>query len=347
MYEDWIRRSALIRKMNSAAYHYRTNRWRWSLAFRRAASQAPIDRPVFLLGTQGGGLTIISRILRRIPITVSATGNSRYWAGYDEMQDVLYDWLPSEFRLNPLQLPGEQRETLPSWLYASSRSFDVYHRTAADASPELGVQLRQAIQGLIAMNAPRGLASSPRFIDKSQSFTIRIGLVSALLRDSGPRFVLISRDPFAMSWRAARRLQREPSGAARFSPQETVALAAEHWSNSMKSALDEADGAALSWWRFEDFLREPERILREICRFAELPFSARIMPGPADRIPWGSMWDAYDRSKWYPLRETANDSYLAEMPEWAAKTVVDRCGSLIERFGYARSEGHGQVASRS
>lgn len=337
-YEEWVRRSPWVRRLNSAYYHYRTHRWRWHPAFRRDSPEPAIDRPIFLLGTQGGGLTLMSRILRRIPCVVSATGDARYWAGYDEMQNVLHDHLPRELRLNPLQPPGRLAPARETWLYAADRSFADYHRGAADATPELGEVLRSAIRGLIRMNAPRDL-DGPRFLDKSQSFSVRIGMVGALLRDTRPKFVLVTRDPFPLAWRAVRKFRpvRDPENAPQLQvgDEEKVALSAQHWRNTMATALEESAGLDLSWWRFEDFLAEPERVIREICDFTELPFSPDILPGPDDPIPPGSMWDAYDRSKWYPIRPAVNQDHLEGMPSWAIETVVRTCGPLLERFGYA------------
>ena len=39
-----------------------------------------VNKPIFILGTQGGGLTLISRILHRHPDTVYCSGNSKFWA---------------------------------------------------------------------------------------------------------------------------------------------------------------------------------------------------------------------------------------------------------------------------
>jgi hypothetical protein len=53
-----------------------------------------IDRPVSIVGLQGGGLTLISRILRRSQNTASVRGNSQTWYTNDEMQNELSLILP-------------------------------------------------------------------------------------------------------------------------------------------------------------------------------------------------------------------------------------------------------------
>lgn len=329
--DNWILRSTSVRKLNSAVYHFRTNRWRWDPRFRLDDPSLRIDRPIFLLGTQGGGLTIISRILRRIPNVVSATGNHRYWAGYDELQDVLYDALPPELRLHPLRLPGSEPE-VRGWIYASELFFDEYHRDASAASEELERRFKRLLRGLIRLNRPRGVEGGLRLLDKSQSFTVRVGLVGELLRDCGPRFALVVRDPFAMCWRAVQKV----AGVTRLEGDERqkLRLAVQHWRNSMQTALSEVGDAPLAWWRFEDFLREPERVIREICSFAELEFAPAILPGADDHIPLGSMFDAFNRKKWYPIRAPVNRPYYESVPAWAVDEIAAGCAELIERFGY-------------
>jgi hypothetical protein len=328
---DWVVRLPPVRKVNSAWFHYRTHRWRWHPRFRIDDPSVEIDRPIFLLGTQGGGLTLLSRILRRLPNVVSATGNHRYWAGYDELQDVLYDALPPQLRLHALRLPGSTPE-LRGWIYASELFFDQYHEDASSASAELEAEFKRMLRGLIRMNRPRGVSSGLRFLDKSQSFAVRVGLVAELLRDCQPRFVLVTRDPFAMCWRAVQKV----AGMVRLDleEREKVRLAAQHWKNTMETALNECGDAPLAWWRFEDFLAGPERVIREICAFAELDFDPAILPGPEDRIPFGSMYDAFDRSKWYPIRPPVNRPYLETIPAWAVEEVASSCGELVAKFGY-------------
>ena len=82
----------LLAKIEYAGYIYKRNNWivdpRWlrSDCFQEEFS---LNSPVFLLGTQGGGLTLVSRMLRRNREVVSVTGNNGYWSGADEMQAVL------------------------------------------------------------------------------------------------------------------------------------------------------------------------------------------------------------------------------------------------------------------
>jgi len=320
-----------LRKLNSAYYHYRVNRWRWHPRFRDNDPSVRIDRPIFLLGTQGGGLTLTARILRRHPQVVSVTGDRRHWAGADEMQNVLEGALPEALSWRTMELPG-LGSGRNSWLYACDDGLPHYRGDESGASDEVRDEFRSILRRVIRLNAPRSGEGPYRFLDKSQSYTVRIGLIQQILADCGPKFVLLTRNPYAMCWRAVRRVK---DLVVMDKPlEEKFEIAVQHWANSMDAALAYEGRADLAWWRFEDLLVSPERVLAEICRFVELPYLPEILPSADDHIPFGSASDAFDRSKWYPLRPGLNDRYLAEIPEWAAKVVSRRCAPLLERFGY-------------
>lgn len=321
----------LVRKANSATFRYMENRWRWHPDFRNPSPATPIDRPIFLLGIGGSGLTLTARILRRTPCVVSATGNWRYWAGNDEMQNVVADHLMESFTWRKLDAPGflSRHDNC----YACDALIDAYTETAADETPEKRACFRSTLQGFIAMNRDPESPETPRFLDKSQTFTLRTGLIASILDDTRPKFVYMSRNPYAICWRNARKAETVADLSK--SEEEKLTISVEHWANSANAALEAAKSVDLSCWRFEDLLREPERVIREICTFAELPYSSAILPGPDDHIPWGSAYDAFDRHKWYPLRADVSSGYLREIPAWAIDKVTEGCGPLLERLGYA------------
>ena len=85
--------------MNRIYYLLKRESWVFDISrYLKNFNDVTIDRPIFLLGTQGSGLTLISRMLRRNKSAVSVTGNYRYWAGADEMKSVLGPILPVELK---------------------------------------------------------------------------------------------------------------------------------------------------------------------------------------------------------------------------------------------------------
>jgi hypothetical protein len=164
-----------------------------------------------------------------------------------------------------------------------------------------------------------------------------VGALQRTLEKCDPRFVLVSRDPFAVVWSQATR--NRVIRALDRPLEDKVRLCAEHWANSFAAALDDAEAdpaVSLHHWRFEDILADPDVRVAEICAFAELPWDPTILPGPNDRFPWGSRMDAYNRRKWHPLRTDVNDGHHAALPDWAAGVIAETCGPLIDRFGYHR-----------
>ena len=321
-----------VRKANSAYFYYRRNQWRWSRAFRDGR-EARIDRPVYLIGTQGGGLTLLSRILHRHRDVIGVTGDHRYWAGEDETQNALEPVLPEDFGWRKIDLPGYPSRN-HGWVYGNDDFLAHYRRTAADADAAAAARYRRVLKGVIRQ---QGRGRAARFVDKSQSLTLRVGFLHASLKDCDPRFVLITRNPYALVWSQATR--NGVVSKLEVPIEQKVRLCAQHWSNSMIAALQDArsdPSIRLQRWSFEALLADPANTLADICAFADLPRDDAILPGPMDTIPWGSMHDAFNRRKWYPLRTGVNDRYLASIPDWAVSMVSDICGDLAVELGYER-----------
>jgi hypothetical protein len=323
----------LRRVLDPIVYHWKRNRWmldpRSHLGER---ADIPVDRPIFLLGVQGGGLTLVSRMLRRHPAVVSVTGNHRYWSGADEMHTVLGPALPAPLtgtRFKP-PVPRHPRSALPrSWTYAGDDLLPCYRRTADDASPELKARFQILIRRVLARYAidPR----SARFTDKSQVYTVRLGFIRELLRGCGPKFVLLLVDPYAACAKAAAGRavdMRRLAGTLSF--MERLEICAQHWANSMNCAFEDG-GPDLAVFRFEDILADPRTGMEALCRHVELDFRDEMLPSPSQRLPLGSRF----LDKWHPL-ETGRNRAFARSLAPAALAIIDRhCGDLARRYGYA------------
>lgn len=323
-----------IGRLDQALYAYYRNRWMLRLPglhLRARDPERPIDRPIFLLGVQGGGLTLVSRMLRRHPRVVSVTGNHRYWAGADEMQNVLGPILPADLTGIVHKVPPDGVFTATrSWVYASDRLLSKYRRTAADATPERRAEFRRLLHWLVAQHALD--PSTARFTDKSQVFTVKVGYIHALLEGCGARFLLVTREPWAACVRGERLRDFQPL-RERCSLEERLDVAAQCWANSMRCALE--DGEAIEHFkivRFEDVLADPATQMREICAFADLDYSDDLIPQPHHRLPRGSRM----QDRWYPLRVDVNDRYLRELDEKGAAVIEARCGEIARRLGYER-----------
>ena len=321
-------------KLDRVLYSARTFSWMADPRRFLPLAETPIDRPIFLLGTQGGGLTLLSRMLRRHPATISAAGGPGYWTSADELQNVYGPILP--FELTGLRYKAPPHPTLSpprSWTYAARDLYPKYRKRASDATPEL----RRALERVIRLSAHRHARNrlECRFVDKSQVFTVRVGLVQALLADHGPRFVLVPREPYVSIFRAATGKAGDMRRLAEAIPYaERIDICAEHYGNSMRAVFEDVEelGLDLHVARYEDLVREPEAVLRDVCRFVELEYRTDMLPGPGQKLPLGSRFS----DRWYPLKTDANEPYEGRIDQATIDATERHVGDLVERLGYRR-----------
>jgi Sulfotransferase family len=304
---------------------YQRDRWRYSPRRRgRGVDHIPLDRPIFFLGVQGAGETIVGRCLRRNAAVVCMSGNSGHWTGTDELGVVRNRMarLPRslwgcKFRTDiehPLIGPNHNS------VYASDPLLPFYRRTADDADEADGAQFRRLLREHLAVYArdPR----RARFFDKTHTNTLKIPLLAEYLRGCDPVFVLVVRNPYSWCHRAVRR--KRPAYRVELAPEEELRLAAEHWTNSYRIALE--DGSTVV--RFEDFVADPEAVVRRLCAIVGLDFEPAMVPRPGDRFPFATL--PGDR-KWHPLFA---DPWLAKVTEREAEIVESVCGPLARKLGY-------------
>lgn len=291
----------------------------------------PIDRPIFLLGVQGGGLTVITRMLRRSAEVVCVTGNHHYWAGPDEMQNVMGPLLPLPLTGLHHNVPPHSDYPERDWLYATDELLPLYRQTKATASANLAEEFKRAIRLAIAMHGSPPW--SVRFIDKSQSFTVRVAFINTLLNGHEPHFVLVTRNPYAVCYRAA--IEKTPLSRLPREPEARLQLAAEHWTNSFHCAL--SDSAEVAYWhvvRFEDVLRDPETHVRALCDFAGLGFHTSMLPAPDHTFPLGATGSSSGDAKWYPLRPDVNRKHLEHVEPWMVDVLNERVAALAHAWKY-------------
>jgi hypothetical protein len=303
-------------------------------------NSVPIERPIFFLGIQGGGGTILARCLQRHHRTVYASGNSDYWAAPNEIHNCphLYD-VPEVLVHRTLHFGtvGDKVAHHPrfgyqrSWLYAVDELLPQYARTAGDVDDETTRGFRGVLQKIILAYAhdPRDC----RLLDQSQLYTIQVPYIARMLEDSNPYFVLVARDPYATCQRAVDKEYTAARGGHLDRDRSArIACAVEHWSNSYRLALASESDVPMLTVRYEDFLEDPARVVREICEFAGLEFSRDLVPAAGHRAPAGSV----EPEKWYPLKRGENERYLRNLDPELTSALNARAADLIERLGYER-----------
>ena len=303
---------------------------RWRISPRRLGSKVdsiPIDRPIFILGTRGGGGTLVGRCLRRNRDVVTVSGNSENWTGADEMATIRN----RQLRLPPVLWGSKHRSDLDiapfgtDQPHAADQLLPLYRATAEDASPEVAARLARLIREHIAVYARD--RRHARFLDKTHAFTLKIPLLATVLEASRPFFVLVIRNPYVVCpWM----VERKPTLFRAGTPdEERLRLVAENWANSYATALLDARTIPNVFaLRFEDFLASPERSVRALCESLGLDFDDSLIPRAGQRIPFATL--PGDR-KWYPLYPSSTPRQLPA--EWE-QIISLRCGTLAESFGY-------------
>jgi len=310
----------------------RRDRWRRSLQRHRpSVDLVPLDRPIFVLGMQGGGTTLVARCLLRHPSVVSMSGASDYWVATDELGFVrnrmrkLPSTLWSSAHRDDLDHPlvGTEHASV----YASNLLLPAYRNTAEDATPADGERLRRMLKEHVAVYARD--PQSARFLDKTHTYTVKIPYLDALLEGHEPFFLLVVRNPYTMCYRAVRR--KPPAWRQGLPYEDQLRLVAQHWTNSTRLALEDGPPTArfLSL-RFEDFLQKPEQAVKAVCKAVGLSYDDDLVPRAGHRLPFATLpWDR----KWFPLQ---GDDWRDKVGETEARIVEDECAEIAEQLGYGR-----------
>jgi len=326
----------MLEPINRLLYYCFRNNWMLDPRFYLGDfSNLALERPIFLLGNQGGGLTLISRMFRRHPKVVSVTGNYSYWAGADEMQNVFGPALPAPLTGIRHKAPLPNHPTLPpprSWSYATDELLPWYRKCDSDATEQIEDRLKHILRYLLDRYLPRDQRPG-RVIDKSQVFTLRVPLIDRLLRSHEPQFILITRNPYAACYRAAKgRAGDMERYKDHLSFEARLDLCTQHWFNSFRTALDDRSkiDSTMRVIQFEEMLNAPEPSLRGLCEFVNLDLRQDMLPDESHRMPLGCKY----RDRWYPLRPDVNEKYLCEIPPKHVRTIREKCGELAAELGY-------------
>ncbi len=319
-------------KLNKAYYGFRMYQWFFNIGKLFKNSQdVEINKPIFLLGTQGGGLTLISRMIRRHHDVVSPTGNCMYWTGADEMCSVFGRVLPIQLTAaNYHDVMKKFNRNSPGWMYASDEYFNLFRNDASDVTAKIRSKFHRVIKWSIKRYAKN--PANSRFTDKSQIYTIKMLFINELLKEFDPKFILITRNPYAMCYRTAASTNSEYTILVKeYGFLYALDYAAQHWTNSMQAALDDKKKVRnFMQIKFEDFLIEPEVSMKKVCKFAELNYNPDMLPKSSDKLPLGTIRG----KRWYPLNPKVNDNYLNKLNEDMIEVIHKRCGHLASYFGY-------------
>ncbi|OGT25517.1 MAG: hypothetical protein A3I77_04315 [Gammaproteobacteria bacterium RIFCSPLOWO2_02_FULL_42_14] len=313
-------------------YHKNKIYWHPRLLYRRKNS-IRIHKPIFMLGVQGGGLTVMSRIVRLLPQIVYISGNCSFWAGKDELHNsARFKHMPDALTLRSpgyYNLLGHEKNHPDfgyerAFLYASNEFLHEYRLTESDWTPELDYAIKNAVRVCLRTYAKN--LNNAQFIDMSQSYILKIPFLKKCFPDA--RFVIVTRDPYAVCWK-----QAQVSLIFQKNPKRAVQLAAEHWFNSYKIALNDTKNMDhVLWLQFEDFMQKPMPVMKKLFSFLDQSnVDIEKLIAQHSSTPLGSC----DPEKWFPIKTSVNQRHYHTLPEWAKSIIQSQCDPLIKEFGHA------------
>jgi len=340
---DHLQNNGLTGFLQDKGFHHRLihqywkSKYRWHPChwFSRAESMN-IHSPVFLLGLQGTGGTLVSRVIRRYPDLVYITGNCRFWTGDDEIHNnTRFKHLSDCWQLRAPRyhnmLGHEHHHPLFGYersdVFATDALYGQFRRTADDWSPELQAELVNLIKQCLLAYGFKG--RDLRFTDMSQTYILKIPLLRQCLPE--PQFIILARNPYAACWRLAAYSSVYQNFNQTLSYQHAVTLAAEHWANAYSTALNDAHPDDSLQLTYEDFVQSPVHYTRQIFQFLGYPdIDCQRLIDANDQPPLGSK----SREKWFPVKTNVNERYLCTIPDWAIDIIEQKCQPTAEQFGY-------------
>ncbi len=278
--------------------------------------------PIFIVGLQGGGLTLVSRIFRRHKDVVSINGNNRFWSAGDEMQNECAKNLPEDFRLFHCQYFNQYPFQRGGWMYGTNDYVDHFIKGEDDYSEKDAKVFTSVIEGMIRRYASN--TSTARFIDKSQSYGLKMPLFRRIFAQQGVKFLVMTRNPYIAIVKSA----KKPALSTLHdkSEDEVLELAAQHYSNCMREMVKNASDQDTYMIQFEDFLQKPKEHISNICDFMGLSFDEDMLPAPHHEA----------EHKWYPIRPSINQDTYKNLTQKQIDVVNRYCDDLFEPLGYEK-----------
>jgi hypothetical protein len=329
----------LFRVSVNAYWEYKP--WWTPRRLTTSLDEIKIDRPIFILGVQGGGLTLLARMIHRHPDIVTIGGGRTFWVGNNEMDKQYIGELPEDFTLRSpkyqsptfkTHMTGDEDEhpvfgVERNWVYACDDLLDRYRKTDEDWTPEKGAALRRAIKE--SLRAYASDIESTRFLDMSQTFSLKVPLLRKIFPDA--RFVVQTRNPYATCIKEAR--DESYAWRRKTRMEQKLRLFATHWRNTYRHAVDDLDGYQHKVIvRYEDLVEDPEGELKRVLDNVDLAYDSDMVPRAHHSFPRG----ASEQHKWYPVRTGVNEKHLDRNRPQDASVIRDIVQKTANKLGYKK-----------
>ncbi len=254
-----------------------------------------IDRPIFILGTQRSGTTLLCSMFDRHPDVVAV---NEYWDGYpflaeqDRDQQRFINSLAARFEADPEEL-GEVGDVPP---------FELYRYAA-------GCILRKH--------------GGSRFLLKDPGLTYHLPLFDKEFPDA--RYIYLVRDPRAT---CLSQLSRHWNVANAY-------YGAKLWRDNqgVLVAFQQAHSDRVMRINFESLLDEPEQHLRRLCEFVEIKYDSAMLKFYEERGVRKIHIGNENTTK--PLQQGVTEKWRKQLSKRQIAIVDYECREMMATLGYA------------
>lgn len=316
-------------KINFLVYHIRRISWLLYVIPAFFSKKKISNKPIFIVGHQGNGATIVSRIIRKSGKFLTVTGGKNYIGGADEMQSVMGLLLTHKLTGIIHKYPRIASFTRRNgWFYASNQFIDYFRFGSSDFTDKDDRIFKLAIKTCLIRNSIYKSKFQSRFLDKSQSYLLKIELIKKILVNQSPKFIIIVRNPLATCWRAA----YEKTGLAKqkINIEARLQMSVEHWNNCFIEMKKYELDKSVKIYRLEDILSNINNSSKDIFKFIEIDFDENYLPSKNDKMGIGSM----RAERWFPIKTEVNNRRIKSVPDWAYQYILANCNEGIKYFKY-------------
>jgi hypothetical protein len=270
-----------------------------------------IDRPMYLVGFPHGGLTAVG-------VLISTSGEVFRAAGHkpgETIPDEMHNYYKSE-------LPHGLKNTFGGggWRLGWNRNIDKARLTEKDADDSARETYKNLLESLYSKY------DGKRLLAKEQPFMLKSRYVQEILKPHEAYFMYIIRNPYVLGYKpAVFHNWYSPHVTAENSKEQYVRLGCEHVINSHNALME--DSKHLKHFkvvRFEDIMLNPTETMKEVFKFFELKGTH------IDEKTGTKHGKPFDIPKYLVQHRNISGEYYD-------KIIEEKCGTMIEEFGYTTS----------
>lgn len=218
-----------------------------------------MEGPIFIIGRQHSGNTMLARCLGRAPEVYSVTGEGQFF----EHQAFLEGASPSEQVASIISLVRQSGGDIPDETRSELRRHMQAPADSEDSVERVGRMYARCMEWLARQKG------ATRWAQKATSYIFHVGAILECFPDA--RLVFLVRNPLDL---AASMKRRGGWGS--------VARMVYGWNKGVRLALRYADTQADRFLvvRYEQFVEESGRKMADICEFCDLPFRESYLDIP-------------------------------------------------------------------